>query len=161
VLCTPCTGQRQSASDVSYVVSSTFDNNHPRFSDPSIGSEYGWVSANHGINAHLYMHFTHPTHVSGLFHAGATMGSIGATKFTVRYSKSSPAAPDTFVHHAYAWDTHSIVFESGGDNCAVEFTVFHNVYNSTALLITPVEWNESVNNAIDAPGMRVAVETCV
>jgi hypothetical protein len=154
-------GRRQSESEVSYGVSNTFDDNAMRFSDPSMRSTYGWVSENHGVDAHVYVQFAHPTHISGIFHAGATVGSIGATRFTVKYSNSTPAVLSSFVHSAYVNTTGSNFFMSNGSNCEVDFTVFSSVYQATAVQITPLEWRVSDNIAIDAPGMRVTMELCV
>jgi hypothetical protein len=147
--------------EVNYMVSSSFDENPLRFSDPSMRSVYGWVPRNHGTGAHMYLRFTQPTFLSGIYHAGATVGSIGTTKFTVKYSNSTPADMSTFVHSAYARSTGGHLFMSNGSNCEVDFTDFSSVYHATAVLITPTEWKTPENVAIDAPGMRVTMQTCV
>jgi hypothetical protein len=148
-------------SEVSYVVSNTFDNNPLRFSDPSITSTYGWVSANGGVDAHVYIQFAQSTYVSGIWHAGATIGSIGATAFTVKYSNSTPAGLSSFVHSAYANATQSNFFTSTGSTCKVEFTAFAAAYHATAMKITPLAWTTPDHASIDAPGMRVGIEKCI
>jgi hypothetical protein len=142
-------------------VSSTFDNNTNRFSDPSLDSSYGWVSANGGVEAYVYIEFNQATYISGIYHAGATVGLIGATKFTVKYSKSTSVLDkSTFLYSAHSNATNSHIFVSSGSNCKIEYTAFKSVYNATAVQITPLEWSLSENNAVDAPGMRVATELC-
>jgi hypothetical protein len=152
--------RRQLATDVSYSVSSTFENNTTRFSDPSLDSPYGWVSADGGVEAYVYIKFKKATYISGIYHAGATVGLIGATKFTVKYSKSNVLDKSTFFYSAYSNATNSHIFESSGSNCQIEYSVFKSVYNATAVQIAPLAWRESENSAVNAPGMRVATELC-
>jgi hypothetical protein len=160
LLCSPCVPRRQLATDVIYSVSSTFDNNTNRFSDPSLDSPYGWVAANGGVEAYVYIKFSQATYVSGIYHAGATVGLIGATKFTVKYSKSTVLDKTTFFYSAFSNATNSHIFVSSGSNCRIEYSVFKSVYHATAVQITPLEWSSSENDAVDAPGMRVATELC-
>jgi hypothetical protein len=118
-------------------------------------SIYGWVGKVDSTSGQVFIHLKRATPISGIFHAGATVGDIGVTHFTVKYANT---VPPSFVHSAHSQVTGSNVFTSQGDNCKIEFSSFETAYVATALLITPTEWKQ--DELINAPGMRVALQIC-
>jgi hypothetical protein len=157
----PCLGRRQREQDVaSYHATEVFDNNEDRFSNPHVDSPYGWVGKDGSTTGLIYIHLRQQLPVSGIYHAGATVGNIGVTEFTVKYSKTTPPGLSTFVHSVHNNATRSNIFTSSGDDCKVEFSLFTTAYNATAFLVTPLGWKKSLSNVLDAAGMRVALEMC-
>lgn len=147
-----------------YNVSNCFRDDCNRFEDPSLTSKYGWVGERGGVDSYLYVIFPALSQVSGIQYMGATMASIGITKFHVKYSKTSPPDTDSFIYSAYnsiGPDQGSREFTSMGDNCKLDVATFANVYSATALRITPLTWRSSENAGINAPGMRIVAQQCV
>jgi hypothetical protein len=162
-----CFGRRQFEEDASYHTTEVFDNNAERFSNPHMNSLYGWIGKANSTTGLIYITLQHQGLVSGIYHAGGTVGNIGVTKFRVKYSKSTPPEPHTFVHSAHSNATHSNVFASSGDDCKIEFSLFTTSYYATAFMVIPLEWKKSVGSvlgvqrvSIDAPSMRVSLEMC-
>lgn len=156
-VCTSCLSEK-TVDDVTYWSDTALG---PDFVDASLDASYGWVAVNGSESPYLEIRFNRKVNMTKLLVTGAQLGEMGATSFVVKYVNSLPIFDYMdFPYTAYNNDTFSWGFTVGGDRCATSDCRFAATYEATALRVYPTLWKQGSIPTLNAPGLRIAVQSC-